>query len=141
MSRRQAPKPNWDGWPKDPAFIGPDPYIVGVYIIITYIGYRRKDVLFKGHHYYMARCRRCGREVERMQDSLRQASRKKTLGCVYCAKKRGRATDKDRRKQEKAKRVSDFNAWVELLQNMPVTPLQFRKGFDTERAIKEGILK
>lgn len=53
--------------------------------ILEYIGYKRRNGANKCHHNYRVRCRPCGTEYIRIQESIAQAASKKTAGCPKCA--------------------------------------------------------
>lgn len=136
--RPDEPKiPLWEEWPSDLCFVGPNPNVVGKYLIISYLGFRRQP-LKRGHHVYRVKCTSCGRESERLQESIIKAAQKNARGCVVCAKSNhvkalGRRMSEDEIAMEKAKRE-----WEWILKTMPVTPLKFipwENRFDSQRSL------
>lgn len=102
-------------WP-DPQDQDPRPEI-GIYQVLEYLGYRRTDRRI--NHTYKVRCKKCGAEVIRTQESLYKMNRKKSQRCASCA---NGLTLKQRWDQEKnSQALSRLKEWVELNRKIPVT--------------------
>jgi len=120
--RQNTPRPRW------PVCVDvTGNYIVfGSWRIIRHLGYFRKSTAHKGHHKYLAKCVSCGVSYELLQDTLVRSERLGITKCRAC-KQRINHAGKQKRMEK------SFQEWVTLMRNMRATPLEFRKGFDSER--------
>lgn len=120
-----SPQPHWPGWPKLEIH-GPNPWIVGKFVIIDYLGYKSVGGMYKGpQHRYWVRCLMCGAEAEKLQQTIIKARDSESVGCAKCAKQNARKEAKARLSAEKAALNDRLQAWLWVMKTMPITSLAF----------------
>ncbi len=109
---------------------------VAIWTILGYLGYKQKDALFKGHHWYKVRCN-CGFERKMMQESIYQAKLRGIKNCQRCAKS-NKLTDAEERAIRLQREKEAMQKWIETMKLMPPIDWQivpFEKRFDSQRLL------
>lgn len=127
-------RPRWDAWEYNLEVCGPNPWIVGNYLIIGYLG-------FYGKHVYLVRCLVCGASLTRAQDSIVRGARTHAKACSECWKTRKKEKivkkkfDWEHEREAALMRIKIGRAQA-LVDIMPATSIEFipeAKRFDGRR--------
>ncbi len=92
---------------------------VGIYQILEYYGYQQNDVLFKGHHWYMVKCIKCGSERRMMQESIYQSNLKSNSNCRKCSKSY-QLSDAEKRALRRKREAETREVWMATMKLMRV---------------------